>query len=208
MTTADEDEGFYQECGLNANWTGVRLLIGGLTFLYGAFAFSYFYLRSLDSAGRWAPPASPQLWMGTVIMLLTVCSAGLAYFGLQRIKLGHKSTWATVSWVALALGLAAVTIQIIQLLKLPFPPGGSGFASVFSGFYPVFLFSQFCALIWLEMLLMRARHIPAISFVEQPPTVRETHDMQRFQSSLSAFSTMWTYLTVICVLFYLMFYAR
>jgi hypothetical protein len=31
--------------------------------------------------------------------------------------------------------------------------------------------------------------------------------VQRFQASLSAFSTMWMYLAVIAVLFYLLFYA-
>jgi len=50
---AAEDEGYYHESALNAAWTGSRLAIGGLTFLWGAFAFAYFYLRSLNSSGRW-----------------------------------------------------------------------------------------------------------------------------------------------------------
>jgi heme/copper-type cytochrome/quinol oxidase subunit 3 len=202
-----EDESFYHESGLNATWTGVRLAIGGLTFLYAAFAFAFFYLRSVNSAGRWAPTSNPQLWAGTVIMLLSVCSAAVHYFGLQRIKTGNKRLWFTLGWVAFALGLAAVIMQIVQLLKLPFPPGSSGYASVFTGFYPVFLVSQLSAAIWLEILLMRARSIPAISFIEQPPTRVEVYSVQRFQASLSAFSTMWTYLGVISVLFYLLFYA-
>src|SRR6266702_1047306 len=49
---AAEDEGYYHESALNATWTGSRLAIGGLTFLFGAFAFAYFYLRSLNSEGR------------------------------------------------------------------------------------------------------------------------------------------------------------
>jgi heme/copper-type cytochrome/quinol oxidase subunit 3 len=203
-----EDEGFYHESALNATWTGARLAIGGLTFLYGSFAFAYFYLRSLNSSGRWAPTANPQLWVGTVIMLLSVSSAALHYFGLQRIKSGRKETWVVLGWISLALGFAAVVMQIVQLLKLPFPPGSSGFASVFSGFYPVFLVSQLCVLIWLEILLMRARSIPAMSFVEQPPTHEGVFSVQRFQASLSAFSTVWTYLAVVSVLFYLLFYAR
>ena len=48
-----EDEAYYHESGLNAAWTGSRLAIGGLTFLFGAFAFAYFYLRSINSSGRW-----------------------------------------------------------------------------------------------------------------------------------------------------------
>jgi len=135
-----EDEGFYHESALNATWTGSRLAIGGLTFLFGAFLFAYFYLRSLNSAGRWQGFGfiHPSLWIGTTIMLLAEVSAGVQYFGLQRIKAGHKSAWQINGLIALVLGLAAVSFQIYQLIDLPFKPGSSGFASVFSGFYPVF----------------------------------------------------------------------
>jgi hypothetical protein len=207
---AAEDEGFYHESALNAAWTGARLAVGGLTFLYGCFAFAYFYLRSLNSAGRWQGSGyvPPQLWMGTVVMLLAVVSAAVHYFGLQRIKTGSKLTWLWSGWLALGFGLGAVGLQIFQLLDLPFPPGSSGYSSVFVGFYPVFLVSQLSVLLWLEILLARARSIPAISFVEQPPTTEETYAVQRFQASLSAFSAVWTYLAVISLLFYLLFYAQ
>jgi heme/copper-type cytochrome/quinol oxidase subunit 3 len=87
---AAEDEGFYHESALNATWTGSRLAIGGLTFLFGAFLFAYFYLRSLNSSGLWQGPGfvRPSLWIGTTIMLLAEVSAGVHYFGLQRIKAG------------------------------------------------------------------------------------------------------------------------
>ena len=74
-----EDEGFYHESALNATWTGSRLAIGGLTFLFGAFLFAYFYLRSLNSEGRWQGPGfiHPSLWIGTTIMLLAAVSAAV-----------------------------------------------------------------------------------------------------------------------------------
>jgi heme/copper-type cytochrome/quinol oxidase subunit 3 len=204
-----EDEGFYHEAALNAAWTGSRLAIGGLTFLFGCFTFAYFYLRSVDSSARWQGSGyvHPSLWMGTTIMLLALLSAGVHYFGLQRIKAGHKATWQIDSLVAMALGLAAVAMQIYQLANLPFPPGSSGYSSVFTGFYPVLLTIQLAALIWLEMLLARSRFIPALSFVEQPPTTTETYSIQRFQASLSAFSTVWNYLALIALLFWFLFYA-
>jgi heme/copper-type cytochrome/quinol oxidase subunit 3 len=206
---AAEDEGYYHESALNAAWTGSRLAIGGLTFLFGSFAFAYFYLRSLNSAGRWQGSGfvHPSLWMGTTIMLLALLSAGVHYFGLQRIKAGRKKTWQIGGLLALALGLAAVAMQIYQLANLPFPPGSSGYSSVYTGFYPVFLVIQLAALIWLEILLARSRFIPALSFVEQPPTYTETYAVQRFQASLSAFSTVWNYLAVMALLFWLLFYA-
>ncbi len=206
---AAEDEGFYHESALNAAWTGSRLAIGGLTFLFGCFAFAYFYLRSLNTSGRWQGSGfvHPSLWMGTTIMLLVVVSAGVHYFGLERIKAGRKVTWQIAGIVAMAFGLAAVAMQIYQLVDLPFPPGSSGYSSVFAGFYPVFLTIQLAALLWLEILLARSRFVPALSFVEQPPTIPGTHAVQRFQASLSAFSTVWTYLALVAVVFWLLFYA-
>src|SRR6201982_4209577 len=75
---AAEDEGYYHGAALNAAWTGSRLAIGGLAFLFGSFVFAYFYLRSLNSEGRWEGSGftHPSLWMGTTIMLLAVLSAG------------------------------------------------------------------------------------------------------------------------------------
>ncbi|HTU74956.1 MAG TPA: hypothetical protein VMG38_15690 [Trebonia sp.] len=204
-----EDEGFYHESALNAAWTGSRLAIGGLTFLFGCFAFAYFYLRSLNSSGRWQGSGfvHPSLWMGTTIMLLVVISAGVHYFGLERIKAGHKAVWQIDALVAMALGLAAVAMQIYQLADLPFPPGSSGYSSVFVGFYPVFLTIQLAVLLWLEILLATSRFIPAMSFVEQPPTTAGTYTVQRFQASLSAFSTVWNYMALAAVVFWLLFYA-
>lgn len=204
-----EDDGFYHESALNAAWTGSRLAIGGLTFLFGCFVFAYFYLRSLNSSRRWhgSGYVHPSVWIGTTIMLLAVISAGVHYFGLERIKAGHKAIWQIDALVAMALGLAAVGLQIYQLADLPFPPGSSGYSSVFAGFYPVFLTIQLAVLLWLEILLARSRFIPAMLFVEQPPTIPATFTVQRFQASLSAFSTVWNYLALVAVLFWLLFYA-
>ena len=204
-----EEAGFYHEAALNGAWTGSRLAIGGLAFLFGSFLFAFFYLRSLDSNGRWMGSAwrQPSVIEGTVIMLLVLTSAGVHYGALQRIKAGNKAVWQVGGVIALLLGLAAIVMQIIQLLTLPFWPGSSGYASVYVGFYPVFLVILLCAMVWLEMLLMRSRFIPAISFVEQPPTYAEAFAVQRFQANLSAFSLVWSFLAVMAILFWVLFYA-
>ena len=110
--------------------------------------------------------------------------------------------------VALVLGLVAVALQIVQLLNLPFQPGQSGFASVFVGFYPVALVTWLAAMVYLEILVARSRNIPAISFVEQPPTYAQTFEVQRFQSALSAFTVVWNYLAIVTFIFWLLFYVR
>lgn len=203
-----EEAGFYHEAALNAAWTGSRLALGGLAFFLGSFVFAYFYLRSVNSAGRWHGSGfhAPPMAMGTVIMALVVVSALVHYFALQRIKRGNKKAWQVGGLAALLLGLAAVALQIVELLTLPFFPGSSGFASVFVSSYPVLLAIWFCGLLWLETLLARSRFIPAISFVEQPPTFADVFKVQRFQSSLSAFTAVWNFLAVITIVFWVLFY--
>ncbi len=208
LDRAAEEAGFYHEAALNAAWTGARFAVGALSFLYGAMAFAYFYLRSLNSSNRWEGSGykAPSMGLGVTILVLVLLSAIVQYAGLQRIKAGAKSAWQVSALVALVLGLAAVVVQIIELLNLPFQPGSSGFSSVFTGSYPVLLVSWFAAMIWLEILVMRVRPLPAISFVEQPPTYAEAFAVQRFQSSLSAFTLIWNFMAIVTLFFFILFY--
>jgi heme/copper-type cytochrome/quinol oxidase subunit 3 len=208
LSRAEEEAAFYHEAALNASWTGARLAAGGLSFLFGAFIFAFFYLKSLNSHHLWHNPAvpAPKMWLGLLIMLLVVVSALVQTAVLQRIKAGKKLIWQQGAVVALVLGLAAVAFQIYQLTDLGFWPGSSGFASVFVGFYPVFLTLVFCVMVWLEILIMRSRPIPEISFIEQPPTYAEAFSVQRFQAGLSAFTVIWNYLAVVALIAWILFY--
>jgi len=213
LSRAEEEAAFYHEASLNATWTGARLAMGGLTFLFGAFIFAFFYLRSLNSHHLWYPKQingvlfnGPGGTLGVVIMLLIVVSAAVQTLVLQRIKAGHKGVWLQGATAALVLGVLAICLQIFQLTNLDFWPGSSGFASVFTGFYPVFVAVAFCVLVWLEMLIMRCRNIPEISFVEQPPTYAEAFAVQRFQASLSAFTAIWNYLAIVAIVAWILFY--
>ena len=203
-----EEAGFYHEAALGAAWTGSRLAIGGLTFLFGSFVFAYFYLRSINSNGRWhgAGFIQPSVATGTIIIALIVISAVINTLVLQRIKAGNQSAWVSGAVVSLVLGLAAVALMIIQLLFLPFWPGSSGYSSVFVGTYPVYLTVVLAVMIWLETLVMRSRAFPAISFVEQPPTFTEAFAVQRFQSNLSSFTVVWNYMAGVGVVFWVLFY--
>jgi heme/copper-type cytochrome/quinol oxidase subunit 3 len=208
LSAETEEAGFYHEAGLNAAWTASRLAVGGLCFLFGSFVFAYFYLRSLNSSGRFLGSGyhPPSILLGSIIMAVVVVSAGVQYAGLQQIKAGRKGVWQILALTALVLGVGAVVLQILDLLYLPFLPGSSGFSSVFVGFYAVFLTILLAGMIWLETLLARSRFIPAISFVEQPPTYTEAFAVQRFQAALSAFTLVWNFLAVMAILFWVLFY--
>lgn len=209
-TRATEEAAFYHEAALNASWTGSRLAIGSLSFLFGAFAFAYFYLFSSNGHGKWLPSSTriPSNHYGEAIVVLVVVSALIQTVGLQMIKGGKKGNWFIAAIVALVFGLAAVALQIVELLSLPFQPGQSGFASVFVAFYPVALVTWLSAMVWLEILVARSRNIPAISFVEQPPTYAQAYEVQRFQSALSGFTVVWNYLAIVTFIFWLLFYVR
>jgi heme/copper-type cytochrome/quinol oxidase subunit 3 len=208
LSRAEEEAAYYHESGLNASWTGARLAAGAMSFLFGCFFFAFFYLKSLNSHHLWYNSAvpGPKTWLGTLIMAFIVVSALVQWGALQRIKAGQKRIWIQGATLSLVLGLAAVCLQIYQLGVLGFWPGSSGFASVFVGFYPVFLAVVFCVMVWLEILIMRCRPIPQISFVEQPPTYAEAFSVQRFQAALSGFTLIWNYLAVIAILFWILFY--
>jgi heme/copper-type cytochrome/quinol oxidase subunit 3 len=208
LTWQEEEASFYHETALNASWIGSRLAIGSLSFGFGSFVFAFFYLRSINSHGMWHPAGfkGPQPWAGAVIMAMIVVSAVVQTLVLQRIKAGRKSAWQGGATVSLALGLAAIGVQVWELLNLPFYPGSAGLASVFVGATPVFLVVVFCAMVWLEILIARAARIPELSFVEQPPTYAEAFSVQRFQASLSGFTVVWNYLAVIAIVFWVLFY--
>jgi heme/copper-type cytochrome/quinol oxidase subunit 3 len=207
LTQAEEEAVFYHEAALNASWTGVRLALGAMTFLFGAFIFAFFYLRSLNSHNLWYTATThPSQPVGVTIMILIVVSAVVQTLALQRIKAGHKGAWLAGATLALLLGLAAIGVQVWQLLNLGFWPGASGFASVFVGYNPIYLTVAFCAMVWLETLIMKCRAIPEISFVEQPPTYAEAFAVQRFQAALSAFTVAWNYLAGVALVAWILFY--
>jgi hypothetical protein len=210
LSREQEEAAFYHEAALNTAWTGVRLLIGVLASGLGAFVFAFFYLRSLNSHGLWYPSGAqatkPSVGVGTTMMVLIVVSALVQTAGLQQVKAGKRSVWLMAAYGALVLGAAAAAVQIWQLTSLSFQPGGSGFASVFVGASAVLALLVLSTMIWLEMLVMRARQIPEISFVEQPPTFTEAAVVQRFQASLSAFTLFWNFMAVAAIVLWVLFY--
>ncbi|MDR2985438.1 MAG: hypothetical protein LBV34_11420 [Nocardiopsaceae bacterium] len=208
LSRGQEEAAFYHEAALNTSWTGVRLAIGVVTSGLGAFIFAFFYLRSVNNYGLWHPKGfgGPPVWAGTIIMALIVVSAVGQSLGLTRLKAGQKQPWFLAAAGALILGVVAFAIQIAELMSLSFQPGANAYASVFVGGSAVFTVVLLGALVWLEIIVMGSRNIPAISFVEQPPTFKEAAELQRFQASLSAFTLFWNYMAVVALVLWVLFY--
>lgn len=210
LSREQEEAAFYHEAALNSTWTGTRLLIGVVASGLGAFIFSFFYLRSLNSHGLWYPSGGeatkPSMGLGTTIMILIVVSAIVQMLGLQQVKAGKRNAWINAGAVAVVLGVAAAVIQMVQVATLGFLPGASGFASVFIGATPVLVLLVLGTMWWLLNLVLQGRHIPEISFVEQPATFGEAALVQRFQASLSACTLFWNFIAVAALVLWILFY--
>jgi hypothetical protein len=90
----------------------------------------------------------------------------------------------------------AVGLQIYQLLHLKFFPGSSGFSSLFAGFFPVYVLVIFLVLCRLEILIAESGRMAR----------GDTMDLQRFQASLSAFTSIWNFLAAVAVVAWVLFY--
>ena len=197
LDRAAEEAGFYHEAALNAAWTGSRFAARALSLPVRRVRVRVLLpaLGQLAAAGGRAPAITPpQTAMGAIIMAIVrgqrhrpVRGAAADQGGREERLAGRRHWWRCCSaWPPWSL-------QIIQLLNLPFAAGRLRVLQRVHRFYPVMLVSWLAAMIWLEILIMRARPLPAISFVEQPPTYAEAFAVQRFQSSLSAFTLIWNF---------------
>ena len=89
-------------------WTGTRLLIGVVTFLWAGLGFAYFYLRESDSQTLWRPHhVTPSTLLGTLIALSVVVGAALAGYGRSNLRQGRYLDWAVSAWATVGFGVLA-----------------------------------------------------------------------------------------------------
>jgi heme/copper-type cytochrome/quinol oxidase subunit 3 len=142
-----------EQLARNLNAAG-HLLASATAFFFLAFVFAYFYLRSLNNAGLWHPKhVDPSQTLGALVMVAGVLTAVLVRWGLADHRAERRSVWRVKGAVALAIGIAAVVLQVVEWTTVGFGPADGGYASVFfgwTGFYAVFLVG---ALFWLETVL-------------------------------------------------------
>lgn len=130
---------------------GVRLWAGATTFAFFGPFFAYFYLRSLDMAGRWRPAdIDPPQGLGAAVMVLIVLSS-LALVPASRQE--RESAWLPLVAVSLVLGLAGVVVQCVAYARLGFGPTDGGYASVFVAWSALNAVFVLGTMLWLETLL-------------------------------------------------------
>jgi heme/copper-type cytochrome/quinol oxidase subunit 3 len=130
---------------------GARLGAGATTFVFFCPFFAYFYLRSLDNAGRWRPAnIDPPQGLGAAVMVLIVVSS-VALLLASRPE--RESAWLPLAAISLVLGLAGVVVQCVAYVRLGFGPTDGGYASVFVGWTALNALFVLGTTLWLETLL-------------------------------------------------------
>jgi heme/copper-type cytochrome/quinol oxidase subunit 3 len=198
---------------------GARLWASALVFFFFAFLFAYFYLRTLDSFALFKPKGvdAPQAG-GAAVAVCVVASAALLVWGAADQRADRRPAWRLKGGGALALGLAAIVVQIVGWAQLGFGPTDGGYASVYlgwTGLYAIFLLGTSY---WLETCLAlsyRYRKEPFGRAEVEPGDAsgdsdREAHDIVNpvhlNTAEVSALTFVWTTLALIGVAMWVVLY--
>lgn len=192
---------------------GVRLLVAAMVSFFGAFLFSFFYLRELDARSVWHPAAvKVPLGSGIAILACVLASALLTWLGVLALEARGERAWRPAAAGGHLLALAALAIQCVQWARLGFGPGSGAYASVFigwTGFYAgVGLLS---ALYWRQTTLatsIRHRSVSArgqvVSVAGEPGSERGFK--ARMGGEVRAFAFYWYFLAGVEVVTFVLLY--
>ena len=133
-------------------WLAVRILAGATIMFFLAFVFAYFYLRSLNTHGKWHPGnVDPPQAYGAAIVILFAASAGLLAYAADAARKGRG--WLAAAGLSLVLGLAGCVVQAFEYAHIGFGPQSGGYASVFMGWTLLFVVLVLPVMYWVEILL-------------------------------------------------------
>jgi heme/copper-type cytochrome/quinol oxidase subunit 3 len=203
------------DVGARALSVASRLLCGAATFFFLAFAFAYFYLRSLNQNGFWLPSAellkaqkevhvnlTPDQGLGVAFIVCLLLSIGLTIVAGRQMKGGSRG-WVAPAIGGLVLGLAAIGVQCVEYTVQHFGPTDGAYASVFCAWTAFYLIAVLGTMYWLETQIateLRARRAPASGAgdIEDPDKL--------IAPGLDAAVFFWCYLGAIGVLMYVTLY--
>jgi len=152
------------DVGARALSVASRMLCGASTFFFLAFAFAYFYLRSINENNMWHPPhVHPNQGLGAAFIVCIVLSAISTILGGRRMKVSSPG-WLAPGIAGVVLGLVAVVVQCIEYTVQHFGPTNGAYASVFCAWSAFYLIAVLFTMYWLETQVateLRARRAPA-----------------------------------------------
>jgi len=192
-----------------AIWTGGRLLIGIVTFIFASLAFAYFYLRSTNSDDLWrlgTHPANAPSAIGAAIFTVAVAGSLLNAFGTYRLRKGAAVDWEVSGWTTVGALLLAAGLQIFELTRLPFFPGSSGYASTFVGWAVLNTGLLLASAYWVETLLARAIRLRRAVAEDGGPARSTAPPARLFRASLEGCTQFLIFAAVVELLFWLLFY--
>jgi len=196
---------------------GAHLWSSATALFFLAFLFAYFYLRSLNNNGQWHPHrVKAPVTLGTLIAASVVASAVVLLGGTRRLRAGDDRGFRLAGLAALALGLLAGGLQIVEYATIGFGPTDGGFASVFLGWTGLYLLFVISSLYWLETLLATSfRYRGAGTAGHQPGEAsgdpgRPGHDiadpLSLVRPGLESLSFYWAFLAGMGVLAWIVLY--
>jgi heme/copper-type cytochrome/quinol oxidase subunit 3 len=173
---------------------GARIWAGGIAFFFVSFLFAFFYLRALDSNGKWNQhDLNPGQGWGVPILVAVLASVLATAWAVRSLARGEGGSWRLGAGLALALGLAAVGIQSVAYTQISFGPGDGGYAAVFFGWTGLFAAFALGMMYWLETQLAQ--------------TVREGDaSLPLVRPSAAALLLTWATLGVVELLAYILLY--
>ena len=134
--------------------SAAHLFASATAMFFLGFVFAYFYLRSLNNNGLWHPKhVDPSLTLGTLSTAAWALGAGVLWLGVRDRRADRRFQWRVKGAAALALGLVAIVLQIVEWLTAGFGPADGGYASVYLGWTAYLVLFGAGALFWLETTL-------------------------------------------------------
>ena len=197
--------------------SAAHLFASATAMLFLAFFFAYFYLRSLNSNGLWHPKhVKPSMTLGTLSTVAWVAGATVLWFGARDRRADRRTQWRVKGAAAIALGVAAVVLQIVEWLVAGFGPADGGYASVYFGWTAFLVLFGVGALYWLETTLATSiRYRKTLSGKPDPGEAsgdpyRSGHDiadpLSLVPASLEAVGFYWAYFAALVVITWIVLY--
>jgi heme/copper-type cytochrome/quinol oxidase subunit 3 len=130
-----------------------RLGAAAQAFFFVSFLFAFFYLRALNTTGRWNHhDLQPSRAYGTVILVCVLGSVAGTWLAAWAGRKPDAGLWRIGMLVAIGLAVAAIVVQSVQYVNLGFGPGDGSFAAVFVGWTGLIAANILGVLYWLWTL--------------------------------------------------------